>query len=327
MLQQTQVETVIPYFQRFMSRFPNVQALASAPLQDVLKAWENMGYYGRARHLHAAAKEVVDRWEGTVPSTYEDLTSLPGIGKYTAGAVLSIAYGQQVAAVDGNVRRVLSRLFAIDEPLDLGSTQQHLYRLAEELVPSEDPGLYNQAIMDLGATVCKAQRPLCRSCPVEDLCQAAELGLQGVLPIRRKRGPVPHEDVTAGVIRDDNGRLLIVQRPGEGLLGGLWKFPGGKREDGLPLINALRESVRQELGISIQVGEGFASIDHVYTHFRITLHAFYCAYREGQPRALRCADWRWVAPHELVEFPFSKADREIIHALNRNIHEPRLPQM
>lgn len=228
MLQQTRVDTAVPYYRRFLERFPTVHALAKASLDEVLKVWEGMGYYTRARNLHAAAKLVVEELDGEIPKAWGDLIHLPGIGPYTAGAILSIAFGQQVPAVDGNARRVLSRLFAIEAPIDQSHTQRQLRAQAEKLVPAEEPGRFNQALMDLGATICMPQKPACLLCPVNDFCEAYRQGMQDALSVRTKREPTPHYDVTAGVIWDGDGRLLIAQRPPDGLLGGLWEFPGGK---------------------------------------------------------------------------------------------------
>jgi A/G-specific adenine glycosylase len=314
MLQQTQVDTVIPYYKRFLSRFPSVKALASAPVDDVLKCWENMGYYARARNLHTAAQQLMERFGGELPHTRDDLSRLPGIGSYTAGAILSIAFGQPVPAVDGNVRRVLSRLFAITEPLDQSQTQCHLMNLAEQMISEKDPGTFNQALMDLGSQICTPRKPNCGLCPARTSCKALRHDLQDLLPVARKRGPLPHRNVTAGVLWNEEGRVLIVRRPLGGLLGGLWKFPGGLQNTDEPLAKCLRKNVRDELGIRIKVGKSIASVDHAYTHFRITLHAFQCAHRGGDPKRIGCANWRWIHPHQYKNLAFSKADREIMKA-------------
>jgi A/G-specific adenine glycosylase len=315
MLQQTQVETVIPYYQRFLSCFPTVQALASASLPKVLKVWENMGYYARARNLHRAAKEIVDRFQGAVPQTWDDLTALPGVGSYTAGAILSVAFDQPAAAVDANVRRVLSRLFAIQKPLHESRTERHLWDLAGKLIPMKGGGRFNQGLMDLGATVCTSKKPACGLCPIQECCQAYEGRLQDVLPVTRKRGPIPHRQVTAGVIWNDCGQVLIVRRPNQGLLGGLWKFPGGTQNPGESLPRCLRRHVREELGVQVRIRGAITSVNHAYTHFRITLHAFHCAHQTGEPQPLTCAGWRWTTLGRLKDFAFSKADRKIIHAV------------
>jgi A/G-specific adenine glycosylase len=314
MLQQTRVDTVVPYYHRFLSSFGNVQALASASVDEVLKAWENMGYYARARNLRAAAKQIVERFGGEIPSTWDQLIDLPGIGAYTAGAILSMAFGQSVPAVDGNVKRVLSRVFAIKQPLSQSTTQKRIMDLARRIVPKKDTGSFNQAMMDIGSEICTPKEPSCKVCPIRTSCQACKNGLQDKLPVTRKRPPLPHKHLTAALLKDKRGRLLIVQRPGHGLLGGLWKFPGGQQDSDEPLGSCVQKRVRKELGIRIKVGKSIGSIKHAYTHFRITLHAFNCIHQSGNPKALGCADWRWVRPGQLGTFAFSKADREIMKA-------------
>ena len=315
MLQQTQVDTVIPYYERFLSRFPTIRTLAEASLATVLKVWENMGYYARARHLHAAARDIMQRFDGKVPMTREELITLPGVGDYTAGAILSMAFGQPVPAVDANVRRVLSRVFAIQAPLHQSQTERQLWDLAKTLVPTEGAGQFNQGLMDLGATVCTSREPKCVLCPIKACCQAYAHQLQDALPVTRKRGPIPHCHLTAGVIWNDCEQVLIVRRSNQGLLGGLWKFPGGTQEPGESLRACLGRQVRRELGIQIRVGPSITLVNHAYTHFRITLHAFQCTHTAGTPKALNCADWRWSALHRLQDFAFSKADRKIVHTV------------
>lgn len=315
MLQQTQVDTVLPYYRRFLSTFPTVESLAEAPLQDVLKVWENLGYYSRARHLHLAAKEITTRWGGHIPDTEKALLSLPGIGRYTAAAILSFAFGHQVATVDGNVRRVLCRLFALQEPLDQAGTLRRIARIAEELVPEAQSSPFNQGLMDLGATVCTPRKPSCKHCPLHSLCVARKQGFQDTLPMREKRPPLAHKDVTAGIIADRQGRLLVVQRPHSGLLGGLWKFPGGVRRPGETLQGALRRTVKEELGVRVQIKRPISSLKHAYTHFRVTFHAFQCGLNSGKPRALGCQRWQWTTVSGLSNIPFSKGDRKIIALL------------
>ena len=315
MLQQTQVETVIPFYQHFLSTFPTVESLAEASLQEVLKAWENMGYYARARHLHAAAKEIAGRMGGKIPSTYEKLMDLPGIGAYTASAILSFAFGERRPAVDGNTRRVVCRLFVVQDLVEQPGTKQRIQELARDMISSVDPAEFNHAVMDLGATVCTPRNPSCVVCPVQDVCLAFEQGNQEALPVTRKKRPVPHKHMTAAVIADAKGQLLIVQRPNSGLLGGLWKFPGGFKGPEETLEGGLIKRVREELGIRIEVQDALGSVDHAYTHFRITLHAFRVQRRSGRPKALDCQAYQWVRPNHLADYPFSKADRKIIAQL------------
>ncbi len=315
MLQQTQVDTVIPYYERFLKRFPDVFALARAPLHDVLKAWENLGYYSRARHLHAAAKTIVDQWGGRVPDTPEAIKALPGIGDYTAGAILSIAYGQAVPAVDGNVRRILSRVFAIAEPANDPQAQKHFYDLAASLVPTGSASDFNQALMDLGATVCRASHPACGVCPAASLCLANRHSWQERLPVLRRSPAVCRREAVAAVIRNAQGYLLVVQRPAAGLLASLWKLPGGFIAEGKTGTIALREALCAELDLSVRVGRRLCFVDHAYTHFRLRLFAYEARISKGSPRPRGCADWRWASPADLKKLPMSRVDRKLLEAL------------
>jgi len=312
MLQQTRVETVIPYFLRFLERFPNADALARAPLGEVLKVWENLGYYTRVRNLHKAAGEIVERFGGKLPGRWEEILRLPGIGRYTAGAILSIAYGRNVPAVDGNVRRVISRLFAIEESVDDAATQVRIEELTGTLIPKRDPGRFNQALMELGAVCCTPKKPSCPTCPLQEVCMAQARDLAHRLPLRGKKKNIPRREGVSAVIRDGDGRLLIVQRPARGFLGSLWKFPGGILNPEEPPEEGLARIARTELGIEIGVGSPLAAVKHAYTHFRITLTAFGCTLREGIPSG---SPWRWAGTGELEALPFSKADRMIARSV------------
>jgi len=315
MLQQTQVDTVIPYYHRFLKSFPTVFALGAAPLQDVLKAWENLGYYSRARNIHAAARIIVDRFGGRIPDTLTEIKKLPGVGEYTAGAILSIAHEQALPAVDGNVRRILSRVFAIRKPVGDPGEQKKLRELAAILVPAGHPGDFNQALMDLGATICRAKTPNCPDCPVASLCRARLLDLQGILPITRKAPAIPHRLAAAAVIHNPEGLVLVVQRPATGLLASLWKLPGGFIDDIKNIKTGLQQSVKEELGISIRVGNKRGEVHHTYTHFRATLQAYDCRLLKGGPEAPGCPEWRWATPADLKKLPLSKIDRMILAAI------------
>ena len=315
MLQQTQVDTATPYYHRFLKAFPTVSSLARAPLQDVLKAWENLGYYSRARNIHVAARMIVDKFGGQIPDNLEGIKTLPGIGQYTAGAILSIAYGQAHPAVDGNVRRILCRLFAIAKPVNNTREQKQLQKLAASLIPVKHPGDFNQAMMDLGAMICRAKNPDCSRCPVACNCQARLHDLQNVLPITGKTPAIPHRLAAAAVIHNSKGKLLVVQRPTSGLLASLWKLPGGFIKDVESMENSLKHSVKEELGISIRPGRHLASVNHTYTHFRITLQAYKCDLPKGTPKPVGCQDWRWLSLTDLKKLPLSKIDRMILAAI------------
>ncbi|RME83243.1 MAG: A/G-specific adenine glycosylase, partial [Caldilineae bacterium] len=314
---QTQVATVIPYYRRFMARFPTVEALAAATVDEVLKAWEGLGYYRRAHHLHRAAQMVVREYGGRIPDSEEDLRRLPGVGRYTAAAILSLAFGRRAAVLDGNVRRVLARLYDLEASIDDPATEQWLWQTASELVDPERPGPFNEAMMELGATICVPRTPACSRCPLRTHCLAQARGTQYERPVRATRRRVPHYDVVAGVVRHRSQpqRFLIARRPDEGMLGGLWEFPGGKIEKGESAPAALHRELQEELGIEVEVGDHVTSIDHAYTHFRITLHAYHARHVRGEPQCLGVADWRWVTREELGDYAFARTDRKIIAAL------------
>jgi len=314
MLHQTRVETVIPYYLRFLRRFPDWVALATASLDEVLKAWEGMGYYARARNLHKLAQLVCEQHRGQLSDNAVTLRTLPGMGPYTLGAVLSICFGQDVPAIDGNVRRVFCRLFQVTEDPTTQTGGRRVQALAASLLPAGKAGEFNQALMDLGATICTPRRPSCVECPWHEPCRARRSGTQESLPVRRARKPLPHHDIAAGVIWQ-NGRILIAQRPPHGLLGGLWEFPGGKREPVETLEECLLREVREELRIEIQVEQLLMTVKHAYTHFRITLHAYQCRYLRGEPQAIGCSAWRWVRPQELADYAFPAANRTILQML------------
>jgi len=314
MLQQTQVQTVIPYYERWIKTFPSLRAFASAPLNKVLKQWEGLGYYSRARNFHALAKAVMKQHRGKLPSTFDELKALPGIGRYTAGAILSIAFNKDYPVLDGNVMRVLARYFCIRDDITRPDTQKELWRLAESLIPSGEAGNYNQALMELGATICTPRSPQCPKCPVRKNCKARVLGLQNDLPLKKKKRPTPHFHIGAGVIWH-KGKILSSQRPLKGLLGGMWEFPGGKQESGESLSETVHREIKEEMGIHVKVGRKLARVDHAYSHFKITLHAHDCAYQSGKVQSLGVMDWRWVRPQDLKKFAFPAANQPIIQKL------------
>lgn len=314
MLQQTQVATVIPYFHRFLDAFPTVHDLASASQDVVLKQWEGLGYYSRARNLHRTAQIVSRDLAGQFPVTVDGLLKLPGVGRYTAGAIASIAFDQRAPVLDGNVIRVFSRLFDIQDDVSQTATQKQLWSIAEDLVPQDTPGDYNQALMELGRTICKPKSPSCDGCPIAAHCAAYAAGVQEERPIKKKKAPIPHYDVTAGLVRNHEGHLLITKRPEDKMFGGMWEFPGGKQEPDEPLDACLRRELMEELGIRVQVGDYFVRVRQAFTHFKITLHVFECTLHEdsADPECIDCTDFVWVAENDLDQFAFSRADRKVI---------------
>ncbi len=310
MLQQTRVETVLQYFSRFLQAFPTLQHLAEASMDEVLRLWQGMGYYARARNLHRAAQEALARFGG-IPPTYQAFLSLPGVGKYTAAAVWAIAFGEPHLPLDGNVRRVLSRLF------DLDTLRESVYRqqgtpLLQGLKPREVSEMA-QALMELGALVCTPARPACSSCPVHDLCLARQRQTVAQRPPRRRRPPRPHHQVVLAYLVDSQGRVLLTRRRPEGFLGGLWELPGGKVEPGETLEQALRRELHEEVGIrQLENLQYLGSVDHGYTHFSVTLHLFEAHTRET-PRWLRGpVAYAWVWPQEFHRYPLPRGTEKAL---------------
>jgi A/G-specific adenine glycosylase len=310
MAQQTRVDTVIPYYLRWMQQFPTLQALAGAPQETVLKAWEGLGYYARARNLHKAAQQMVRDFNGTIPASVDDLRKLPGVGEYTAAAVASLAFGADEPALDGNLRRVLARITAL--PVDPRSPQgqSELTDTARHLLPPGRAGDFNQALMDLSNQVCLPKNPHCADCPLTDFCVAFQQNRQAYFPVKVKKAPVPTLIVTAGVLRRGNS-VLLSKRPADGLLGGMWEFPGGKQEPGESLPECLIRELQEELGVTVKVGTDIGLFKHAYSHFKVVLHAFECEITAGEPRPLASDGLDWVAVERLGDFAMGKIDRMI----------------
>ena len=320
MLQQTRVATVIGYYGRFLARFPTVDALAAAPLDEVLKLWEGLGYYARARNLHRLAQVLVAEHGGEFPATAEGLQQLPGIGRYTAAAIASIAFDEAVSVLDGNVVRVLTRLIDLAEEVSQPRVLARLWELAEALLPPTRPGDYNQALMDLGRTVCTPRRPACPRCPVRTFCLAAARGHVEQRPVKKAKAPLPQVRAAAAVICDAARRVLLVQRPIDGLLGGLWRLPGGDCRPDENESDCLRRSLKEQLGIDVQVMAEMATATQTFTHFRLRLRAFFCELLAGQPSGeMRFV---WASLPDLVDYSLGKADRQIADQLAQ--WQPRL---
>ena len=299
MLQQTQVATVVPYFHRFMEKFPTISDLADASEQSVLRLWQGLGYYSRARNLHAAAKKVVADHAGVVPDDAKTLLILPGIGRYTAGAIASIAYGKQEPILDGNVARVLCRLNGIEADPRERKTVHELWRLAENLVPAKRPGDFNSAMMELGATVCTPRNPLCELCPIRKACNAFATGRQSQIPPPRQKAPTPLEKRWTYAIRRGN-QWLIEQRPTTGRWAGLWQF--------------VTTMPKQPLIFPVTNLRKIGQIKHVLTHRRYVFTAFACdaidyeLHQCDQPR-------RWATLRQLQQYPMSNPQLKIADLL------------
>ena len=315
MLQQTQVSTVIPYFQSWMRRFPNVTALAEAEESDVLHAWQGLGYYSRARNLRRAAQEMLRVHDGRVPDRISELLALPGIGPYSAGAIASIAYGHPEPLVDGNVIRVLARLFALRGDPNRAPLKAELWACARALIPKEAPGDFNQSLMELGATVCTPRAPRCQTCPVAGHCQALSDGLVDVLPelpARAKATPVH----VAAAIATRNGRVLVTKlRPDAARWAGMWLFPNAEVGSTETAEAAVTRALLSAVGLRGEATGILCVVRHTVTRFRITLDAYQVRAKGGAAQALTVAECAWKRPDELASLAMPNAHRQIAERL------------
>ncbi len=316
MLQQTRVETVIPYYERWMSRLPTIEALARADIDHVLGLWEGLGYYQRAHNLHAAAKIIREELQGKIPTTSAELESLPGIGAYTSAAIASMAFNEQVLALDGNLRRVLSRLINYDQIAGTSKADRIFRSWARKHIPDSSASSFNQALMDLGAMICTSSAPSCELCPVSSSCEAFALGVQDRRPVRKRMPALPHHIVSAGVFQR-GGKVLIGRRPKGKLLGGLWEFPGGKCFKNETIADCLVREWKEELDMDIVPGIELGVIDHTYTHFKITVHALECHASDGNAKANVHSEIRWADIDKLDQFPMGKVDRTIAKLIGK----------
>ena len=320
MLQQTQVKKVLEYYQKFVNRFPDVESLANAPLQDLLKTWEGLGYYARARNLHKAAQVVVGDLEGEIPADYTAFRKLPGVGEYIAAAVQSIAFNRPYAVVDGNVKRVIARLFLIGTPINQSSSAKNFQKKADLLLDHTASGIFNQAMMELGATVCRPQSPTCIVCPVNTGCRAFQTARQEEFPFRQKPKPLPEYHLAAGVVHKGD-RVLITQRKPEGLLGGLWEFPSGKIQVKEAAEQACVRTIREETNLLVETIEYLTRVKHAYTHFKIVMDVFHCHYRSGEVVLNKAVDYRWITVDQIDQFPFPRSNHKFIPLLKRGEEE------
>lgn len=314
MLQQTRVDQATPYFLRFMERFPTVHELAEADQQEVLKVWEGLGYYSRARNLHQAAKTVVNEFEGNIPDNDEDIRKLKGVGPYTASAVLSIAYSKPHAVVDGNVLRVLTRYLGIEDDIRGSRTKNAIQDAADKLLDNSRPGDFNQALMELGATVCTPSNPDCDKCPINADCVAYSTLKTDSIPYKSPAKKRPHHHIGVGIIKAED-EVLIALRPEDAMLGGLWEFPGGKQKDGETITETVVRELKEELGVDVAISKPFMKLDHAYSHFKVTLHAYICDLEDGVPVPKTSQQLQWVSVNELDRFPFPKANKKLTEKL------------
>jgi len=318
MLQQTQVKTVLPYYGHFLTTLPTVKDLAESDMETVLKLWEGLGYYGRARNLHRAAGMVMEHHQGKVPDDWKTFKTLPGVGDYIASAVQSIAFDHPYAVVDGNVKRVLARMHAMDQAVNDPRFHREFKHKADQLLDTSAAAIFNQAFMELGALVCTPRNPGCTSapCPVCTSCQAFCQGSTDRYPVKKQKKTVPLYHIAAGVVRKE-GRLLITRRKSQGLLGGLWEFPGGKVKPRETAAAACVREIAEETGLVVSAGSFLTRVKHAYSHFRIEMDVFLCDWGSGTVDLNGPVDFRWISPLEIDDYPFPGANLKFIPLLQQ----------
>ena len=314
MLQQTQVATAIPYYHRFIERFPTPAHLAGADIQEVLKLWEGLGYYSRARNLHRAAGVVVSLFNGQVPDDPAEFISLPGVGDYIAAAVQSIAFGHVLPVVDGNVKRVLARLLEIETPVNRSNAHKIFKIPAGRLICPKRPADFNQAIMELGAIVCRPRNPDCGICPLSSMCLANRHQTIADYPKRDAARKVPHRHMAIGVILK-KGKMLVVQRQMEGFLGGLWEFPAVPADARRTDMAGFESLITAETGLEITVDRRLTRVRHAYTHFTLTGDVYLCRHAAGRIRLRSARGHRWATLRSLARLPMHKANHKFLDAL------------
>lgn len=316
MLQQTQVKTVLPYYQRWMERFENIPSVAVAFEDELLKYWEGLGYYSRVHNIHKTAKILLEYFGGNFPREFPKILSLPGIGRYTAGAIMSLAYNESFPAVDGNIERVFARLFNIATPVKDASNQKFIWTTAAQWIPVGRARRFNQALMELGALVCVPKKPLCGGCPIDEFCQGFKWGVANERPVARQTKRIKAIEAAIGVLIQ-KGKVLIQKRPTNGLMAGLWEFPGGRLNRGERPEEALEREFFEELGLKVTCTTRIITIRHAYTSFRVTLHAFFCRLLEPaqRPTLNAASEARWVTRNQLEQFPFPAANKKLIGIL------------
>lgn len=308
MLQQTRVEAVRSYFERWIGRFPTLESLAVAEEEEVVRYWQGLGYYSRARNLLQGVREVSESYGGQVPNTREEVISLTGVGDYTAGAILSIAYNKKETAIDGNVLRVFSRLYCIEEDIASNQGKRKIKNLVEREMPEVHPGDFNQALMDLGATICIPKIPRCNLCPLESFCLAKTRGLEGELPIKKKKAPPKLVRIIAGVIRNGEN-FLLHQRPSKGLLAGMWEFPSVEIENE-EVMDTFRKTLLNETGQEIQSERMLLQCNHIFSHRQWDISFYYCVITPGKeiPLGRRL---KWVHREDWEKLSFAGPHRKM----------------
>ncbi len=315
MLQQTQVNTVMPYYNKWIKKFPTIKSVALAQTDDILKLWEGLGYYRRAHNIKKSCEIITNNLDGIIPNdkTFKDL---PGVGDYIYAAVMSIAFNQKIPVIDGNVKRVGSRFWETN--FSDSRSLKFLNKNLSNHISSSRPGCFNQAIMDLGREVCKPQNPICEKCPISKFCKALKNNTIANYPIKKKLKKVPLFDVVVGYIQNQQKKFIITKRPKEKMLGGLWELPGGKRESGESLKNSLIREIKEELSVDIKVDKKIGVIQHSYSHMKIKLHGYYCRVKSGKIKLNSSDELEWIDFSDINKYSFPIASHKLFKEMEKN---------
>ena len=315
MLQQTQIHTVIPYYEAWLDKFPTIQDVANANEDQILKLWEGLGYYSRVLNFHHACKTIITSYDGIIPKNKKEFIQLKGVCKYIDAAVRSIGYGDVVPTIDGNVNRVVARLICLETIPQ--KSYDTIYNFLIQHINHEYPGDFNQALMDLGRNICKPKNPQCSNCPIVNHCNAYQQNTIEQYPKKIQTKQIPHFKVAVGVVWKDN-QILITKRKLGGLLGGLWEFPGGKLHDTESPEECVIREIQEETGMKVELKSFISNIKHQYSHFSISLDSFHCIYKNGVPKSYKSTNLKWIYPKEIEKFAFPKANHKFIHKIPKN---------
>lgn len=317
MLQQTQMDRVVVYFDRWITRFPDIASVAGADEDEVLRFWEGLGYYARAKNIMRTARILQKKYQASLPTDHAQLLALPGIGKYTAGAIMSIAFNKEFPLVDANIERLFARLFNLAEPLKEKKSRSFIWKKAKELLPKGKARLFNQALMELGALVCIARNPRCKICPISGYCQAFALDIIRKRPVLKKTPQTIFIEMATGILQK-NDKIYIQKRKPHGVWPNLWEFPGGRLEPGETPEMALVREYFEETEFAVGTLRKITTVQHSYTIYRVTLHCYFCSLLENglEPVLHGPQDYRWVTPAELADYAFPAGHRKLLTYLH-----------